>query len=65
MAYERFPYTDFHDLNLDWIIAKVRELSGKVDEDIEDAIREVLAGLFVHITYDQPTETITFGVELQ
>lgn len=65
MAYERFPYTDFHDLNLDWIIAKVRELSGKVDEDIEDAIREVLAGLFVHITYDRPTETITFGVELQ
>lgn len=65
MAYERFPYTDFHDLNLDWIIAKVRELSGKVDEDIEDAIREVLAGLFVHITYDQATETIIFGVELQ
>lgn len=26
-----FPYTDFHALNLDWIIAKVKELSSRID----------------------------------
>lgn len=38
MAFEQFPYSNFHDLNLDWIIQKVKEamqgyadLSTKVD----------------------------------
>lgn len=25
MAFENFPYTNFHEINLDWIIAKVKE----------------------------------------
>ena len=25
MAFEHFPYTNFHDLNLDWIIQKIKE----------------------------------------
>jgi hypothetical protein len=64
MAYERFPYTDFHDLNLDWVIAKIKQLSDKVDNDIEMAIREVLADMFVRIVYDAETETIMFDVTL-
>lgn len=28
---ERFPYTNTHDLNLDWIIKKILELNDKVD----------------------------------
>ena len=35
--FEQFPYTNFHDLNLDWIIAKIKELDEKVD-NIEDRI---------------------------
>lgn len=27
---ERFPYTNYHDLNLDWIISKMKELSEKL-----------------------------------
>lgn len=65
MAYEHFPWTDYHDLNLDWILERIKTLSDKVDDDIEAAIREVLADMFVHITYDAETETIIFGVELQ
>lgn len=26
-----FPYTNFHDLNLDWLLNKVKELSEKVN----------------------------------
>lgn len=28
---ENFPYTNFHDLNLDWILKNMKELSEKVD----------------------------------
>lgn len=27
MAFHEYPYTDFHEMNLDWVIAKVKELT--------------------------------------
>ena len=30
--YDKFPYTNFHELNLDWILTKVRELQTNIDE---------------------------------
>ena len=33
--FEQFPYANFHELNLDWILAKIKELDKKVDS-IED-----------------------------
>lgn len=30
--WDHFPYTNFHELNLDWIITKVKELNAKVVE---------------------------------
>ena len=35
--FEHFPYTNFHELNLDWIIKTVKDLDEKVDS-IEDRI---------------------------
>lgn len=35
--FEQFPYTNFHELNLDWILKKIKELDEKVDS-IEDRI---------------------------
>lgn len=32
MAFEQFPYTNYHDLNLDWIITKVTEWSKQWEE---------------------------------
>lgn len=63
MAYERFPYTDFHDLNLDWIIGKVRELDDKINDNIAEVIREQLQTLFLDIVYVQSTETIRFELD--
>lgn len=46
MAFERYPYTNFHDLNLDWIIqqvtewakewAQVKELLEQIDYDFTE-----------------------------
>ena len=40
----RFPYTNFHELNLDWIIGKVKELLGrteKVEEDVQSCTQYI------------------------
>lgn len=30
--FDKYPYTDFHELNLDWILNKVKEANKKVDD---------------------------------
>lgn len=30
--YEHFPYSNYHELNLDWILTKVREIQTDIDE---------------------------------
>ena len=30
-VFDNFPYTNFHDLNLDWIIGKIQALEAKID----------------------------------
>ena len=37
--FENFPYTNFHDLNLDWIIQALKDLDKKVDT-IEDRVTD-------------------------
>ena len=32
MAFEQFPYTNFHDLNLDWVLKEVERVSEAVDK---------------------------------
>lgn len=42
--FENFPYTNFHDLNLDWIVKLMKEISdaeGKQNEDISSLKQRV------------------------
>lgn len=32
MAFEQFPYTNLHDLNLDWLLKKLEELEKRIKE---------------------------------
>lgn len=31
-TFEQFPYTNFHDINLDWIIEALKELNDRVTD---------------------------------
>ena len=37
--FENFPYTNLHNLNLDWIVQKIQELNDKFDEAISAKIK--------------------------
>lgn len=39
--FNKYPYTDEHELNLDWIIAKINALKDRV-KAIEDAIKDIV-----------------------
>lgn len=53
MMNERYPYTNFHEMNLDWILSEIQKLkaSGSGDEskikDLEDQIKEIKQNLIL------------------
>lgn len=44
---ERFPYTNFHDLNLDWILDQVKKIAEELQQlqQKEDADRDAIVAL--------------------
>ena len=42
MLANEYPYTDLHELNLDWIIKKVKELNERVDNISEEIAADVI-----------------------
>ena len=73
MIGEHFPYTNFHDLNLDWIIKTLKETKEYVDTEIqsmEDYIQDDLPGLVqelisetvidITMSYNATDTSITF-----
>lgn len=63
-SYEKFPYTNFHGLNLDWLLQKMQELEEKVDTEVIEEIRRVVSSLVIDDVYDADTETLTITLLL-
>lgn len=40
MFINKYPYTDNHELNLDWVLKKIKELEARVKE-LEEKLEEV------------------------
>ena len=51
MAFEKFPYSNFHDLNLDWIISTVKEWSVQWEElkEVYDQFDHDLSDIYIEI----------------
>ncbi|MBQ0139414.1 MAG: hypothetical protein KBT36_08965 [Kurthia sp.] len=63
--FNKYPYSDFHEMNLDWVISKVKELDQKVNGNLEKLIREQLDKLFIDAMYDAQTETLILTLNMK
>ena len=68
MAQYRFPYTNFHDINLDWILQQITEIRNYVTDQINDVIEQqvelILADATLVAYYDATTETLNIKWEM-
>lgn len=53
-VFEQFPYTNFHDLNLDWIIEKIKEI-----EDFKESIPGNIIDILDSINDKEDVEYLT------
>lgn len=65
MIFNNYPYTDFHEMNLDWIISTVKELQDKFDTKFEELTREALDKLFIDTMYIAETETLVLRLAVR
>ena len=56
MSFEVFPYTNFHELNLDWIIDSVRKLQDQMNDLDPAEVQTMLSEI--------ETELTSFGTEI-
>lgn len=67
--FNSFPYSDFHELNLDWILTKIKEFQSWFDNlNVEDEIKAEVDKYFnevmIQASYNEETETITLSKQL-
>lgn len=67
MSFEHFPYSNFHELNADWLLREVERISkltyGIIDETIKEYIDNRFNNMMINAIYDAETETIYLRLE--
>ena len=74
--FDQFPYTNFHEINLDWIIKtvklcvqKIQELDQRVNEELEQEvviyINEHMATFLLTAAYVEAEEAIRITGEVE
>lgn len=59
--FTQFPYTNFQNLNLDYILSTIKNLNDNLDTEVYNALEKYLPTIMLNATYDPDTETITIG----
>lgn len=63
----QLPYSNFHQLNLDWILSQIKRMTDWIDntasEDIQNIINQKFNDLMLDAAYDEDTETITLALK--
>lgn len=61
------PYSNFHQLNLDWILSEVKRVNNWIDntasEDIQNIINQKFNELMLDATYVEETETLVLALK--
>ena len=51
MISQKYPYSDLHELNLDWLLAKMKALEEKLDRAIDEITVAVTANVKAYVDY--------------
>ena len=62
-----FPYSNFHQLNLDWVLNEMKRVTDWIDntasEDIQNIINQKFNDLMLDATYVAETETLVLALK--
>lgn len=62
-----FPYSNFHQLNLDWVLNEMKRVTDWIDntatEDIQNIINQKFNDLMLDATYIPDTETLVLSLK--
>lgn len=62
-----FPYSNFHQLNLDWLLNEMKRVTDWIDntasEDIQNIINQKFNDLMLDATYVAETETLILSLK--
>lgn len=47
--FNKYPYTDFHELNLDWILQEMKRLNASLDDVLQEAIAQATANAEAYV----------------
>lgn len=67
--FESFPNTNFHELNLDWMLAQIKEFRSwfdnlNVEDEIKAQVDKYFNSVMIQATYDKENETIILQKQL-
>lgn len=59
--FENFPYTNFHELNLDWILSTIKKLDSEIDEFVQTNVLTYADPIQWNITTQYAKNTVVVG----
>lgn len=62
MFENRFPYSDFHELNLDWVLSELKQFRTDFYDNLLDTIVKYVNQILPDVIYDKNNENITLQV---